>query len=142
MLGRRPLAAVCFSPATFLLVLKGMKKTTCLKELQEQVTAHRDARDWKQFHNPKDLAISLQLEATEVLEHFTWKNGETLEKYVQEHKHEIGEELSDVLNSTLLLVDALDIDIAEQFQAKMKKNAEKYPVEKAKGRADKYTEYQ
>ena len=86
------------------------------------------------------MAISLSLEAAEVLEHFQWKNGEELEEYVKTHKEHIGEELSDVLYWVLLMSHDLDIDIIEALNKKMNKNEEKYAVEKAKGNHKKYTE--
>lgn len=111
-----------------------------IKKLTEKVIKFRDERDWKQFHNPKDSAISLNLEASEVLEHFQWKNKEEIEKYIKEKKEDIGEELADVLFFILIMSHDLDIDIVEAFNKKMEKNAKKYPVEKSKGNHKKYTE--
>lgn len=111
-----------------------------IQKLIEKIIAFRDARDWKQFHNPKDLAISLMLEAAEVVEHFQWKNAEEMAKHVKEHKGEVAEELADTLYWVLLLGHDLDIDLAEAFEKKMEKNEKKYPVEKAKGSHAKYTE--
>ena len=104
----------------------------------EKILAFRDARDWKQFHNPKDLAISLVLEAGEVMEHFQWKTKEEIDEYVKTHKEHIGEELADVLNYLLLLSNDLDINLEEAMEKKMEKNELKYPVEKAKGKNTKY----
>ena len=100
----------------------------------------REARDWKQFHNPKDLALSLVLESTEVLEHFQWKNGKEMESYIESHKNEIGEELADTLYWVLLLSHDLGIDVFDALDKKMEKNEKKYPVEKAKGSHAKYNE--
>ena len=111
-----------------------------IKDLTERILAFRNARDWKQFHNPKDVALSLVLEAAEVMEHFQWKNKEEIEKYAKSHKEEIGEELADVFNWVLLLSHDLGIDIAAAAKKKIKKNEKKYPIEKAKGRHNKYTE--
>ena len=111
-----------------------------LKLLTQAITKFRDERDWKQFHNPKDLAISLSLEASEVLEHFQWKSREEIEKHVREHREDIGEELADVLYWVLLLSNDCGIDIVDAFQKKMLKNAMKYPIEKARGSHAKYTE--
>ena len=110
-----------------------------IQELTRLTREFRDARDWKQFHTPKDLAISLTLEATEVLEHFQWKNKEEIDEYVKAHKVEIGEELADVLSYVLLMSNDLGIDLAQAFTEKLKKNDAKYPVEKAKGNHTKYT---
>lgn len=111
-----------------------------IKDLQERVVEFRDRRDWKQFHNPKDMAISLALEAAEVLEHFQWKNKEEVEKYVKEKKENVADELSDVLFWVLLMSHDLDINIVEAFDKKLEKNAAKYPIEKARGTHAKYTE--
>ena len=110
-----------------------------IQELQNQIIKFRDERDWAQFHNPKDLAISLSLEAAEFLEHFQWKSEEEIEKYVKGYKGHIEEELADVLYWVLLISHDLDINIVKVLKKKMKKNEEKYPVEKAKGRHSKYT---
>lgn len=110
-----------------------------LSFLVERIVEFCEARDWKQFHNPKDLAISLMLEAGEVLEHFQWKNNEEIEKHIKNNKNDIGEELADVLYWVLLMSYYLNIDILDSLERKISKNEEKYPVEKAKGRADKYT---
>ena len=115
-----------------------MKNEEQLDKLTKKIVAFRDARDWKQFHNPKDLAISLLLEAGEVLEHFQWKNSEEMEKHVKTHKEEIGEELADVLYWVLLMSHDLKIDVLDALDKKLKKNEQKYPVEKAKGKHTKY----
>lgn len=107
-------------------------------KLLKEILAFRDARNWKQFHNPKDLAISLVLEAGEVMEHFQWKSKEEVEEYVKTHKHEIGEELADVQNYLLLLAHDLGIDLEDAVLKKIKKNAIKYPIKKAKGKHTKY----
>jgi dCTP diphosphatase len=104
------------------------------------VREFRDARDWKQFHNPKDSAISLTLEAAEVLEHFQWKNKEEMEAYVKSNKVEIGEELADVLYWVFLMSNDLGIDLSKAFIDKLQKSGEKYPIDKSKGNHKKYTE--
>lgn len=109
-----------------------------VKELTKRIVNFRNARDWKQFHNPKDLAISLVLEAGEVMEHFQWKNKEEMDKYVVEHKEEISEELADTLYWVLLMSHDLNIDVLDALEKKIKINADKYPVEKAKGKHTKY----
>jgi NTP pyrophosphatase (non-canonical NTP hydrolase) len=111
---------------------------TRLEELTKKIVDFRDARDWKQFHNPKDVAISLSLEAGELLEHFQWKSTAEMEEYVKTNKVDISEELADVLYWILLLGNDLNIDVLEALGKKMKKNAEKYPIEKAKGKHTKY----
>ena len=109
-----------------------------IKDLIKRILSFRDARDWKQFHNPKDVALSLVLEATEVMEHFQWKNKEEIEKYIKTNKTEIGEELADVLYWVLLMSHDLKIDILGALENKILKNEKKYPVEKAKGKHTKY----
>lgn len=111
-----------------------------LKQLLEKIKAFRDERDWKQFHNPKDMAISLVLEAGELLEHFQWRNGEEIAKRVANHKDEISDELADVFIYLLELADNLGINLIDASHKKLDQNALKYPVEKAKGRATKYNE--
>ncbi len=99
-----------------------------------------DDRDWDQFHNPKDLSISLALEAAEVMEHFQWKSDEEMIQHAVKHKADVGEELADVFYWVLLLANKLDVDITDAFQKKMHKNEAKYPITKAKGNHKKYTE--
>ena len=109
------------------------------KDLLEMIVAFREQRNWKQFHKPKDMAISLALEATEVLEHFQWKSNEEVENYLQSGGAAgLSEELADVLYWVLLLAHDTGIDLERAFRAKMAKNEVKYPVEKAKGRHLKY----
>ena len=107
------------------------------QETVDMVLKFRDERNWKQFHNPKDLAISLSLEAAELLEIFQW-SGTDLE--CADKREKIEEELADVLHYCILMADACHMDMDEIVQKKVKRNAEKYPVEKAYGRSDKYTE--
>ena len=98
------------------------------QETIDQVLKFRDDRNWKQFHNPKDLAISISLEAAELLEIFQW-SGEDV--YCKEKMDQIREELADVLNYSILMADACGLDLDEIIRDKVKKNNEKYPVEKA-----------
>ena len=109
-----------------------------LTELTEKIKKFRDERNWKQFHNPKDVALSLVLEATEVLEHFQWKNEKEIESYVKKNRESIGDELADVLYWVLLMSHELKIDLKKALRNKLKKNERKYPVEKAKGKHTKY----
>jgi NTP pyrophosphatase (non-canonical NTP hydrolase) len=111
-----------------------------LQELTDRILAFREERDWEQFHNYKDVAISLVLEATELLEHFQWKSPEEIADHITEQRESIGEELADIFYWVLLLSHDLGIDLRATFEAKMEKNAKKYPVEKAKGSHRKYTE--
>jgi len=113
-----------------------------ITELTKKIIKFRDDREWSQFHTPKNLAISLSLEASEVLEHFQWKTDEEIIEYLKTHKEHVADELGDVLNYLLLLANKADIDIIQAAENKLKKNEKKYPVEKAKGSSKKYTEYQ
>jgi NTP pyrophosphatase (non-canonical NTP hydrolase) len=109
-----------------------------IKSLTKLINDFREARDWKQFHNPKDVAISLSLEASEVLEHFQWKSKEEIEKHIRTNKKEIAEELADVFYWILLMSNDLDIDLEKALMLKMKKNNINYPIKKSKGRHTKY----
>jgi NTP pyrophosphatase (non-canonical NTP hydrolase) len=109
-----------------------------IKKITKKIIAFRDARDWRQFHNPKDLSISLVLEAGEVMEHFQWKNPKEIEDYVKSDKEHIADELADVLYWVLLMSHDLKIDLLKAVEKKLKKNEEKYPIEKAKGKHTKY----
>ena len=101
------------------------------------VTKFRDDRNWRQFHTPKDLAISLSLEAAEVLEIFQW-SGKDLD--CREKLPKVEEELADVLSYCILLADVCGLDLDEILRKKIKRNEEKYPVDKAYGVSTKYTE--
>lgn len=111
-----------------------------LESLTTRILAFRDERNWKQFHNPKDLALSLSLEASEVLEIFQWKSGADIERVCRDRKGDLADELADVLYYTLLMAHELDIDLKTALLAKLEQNAEKYPVDKAHGSNKKYTE--
>ncbi|MCL5010512.1 MAG: nucleotide pyrophosphohydrolase [Patescibacteria group bacterium] len=113
-----------------------------MKELTKKIIRFRDKRNWKKFHTPLNLAISLQLEASEVLECFQWKSEkESAKEFRQaDKKTAIKEEIADVFAYVLLLSDSLNIDLKKAFEEKMEKNARKYPVAKAKGNAKKYTQ--
>ena len=105
------------------------------EETINKILKFRDDRDWKQFHNPKDLAISISLEAAELLEVFQWSGADVSNEGKQD---KIKEELADVVNYCVLMADACELDLYEIVQEKIKINERKYPVEKAKGRRDKY----
>jgi NTP pyrophosphatase (non-canonical NTP hydrolase) len=98
--------------------------------------------DWKRFHNPKDLAISITLEAAELLEHFQWKAPAEVEAFlaVEENRRRLGEEMADLLILLVSLADAVGLDLLGAARAKLRDNAAKYPVERAKGSARKYNE--
>jgi NTP pyrophosphatase (non-canonical NTP hydrolase) len=111
-----------------------------IKELRDNILNFRDARDWKKFHNPKDLAISISLEAAELLEVFQW-SGSDVEVDSEKKINKVKEELADVMIYSILMADTLGLDISEIVNNKLEENNKKYPVEKAYGKADKYTAY-
>ena len=104
-----------------------------MDELKSKIIRFQEERDWKKFHTPENLAKSISIEAAELLEHFQWGK--------EYDVGEVSEELADVLIYCLYMVHALDLDVNEIILDKMKKNAIKYPVEKSKGNAKKYTEF-
>lgn len=107
------------------------------KETVNEVLKFRDDRDWKQFHDPKDLAISISLEASELLEIFQWSRDDV---YCLDKIDKIKEELADVMNYCILMADACNLDLDKIITDKIKLNAAKYPVDKAKGTSAKYNE--
>lgn len=118
-----------------------MRPVSDIKSLTEKIKKFRDERDWMQFHNHKDMALSLVLEATEVLEHFQWKKPEEVEAHAKKCKDAIAEELADVACYLFELAANLKIDLPKAIEDKLAKNAQKYPIQKAKGNAKKYTEF-
>ncbi len=111
-----------------------------LSILVEELRKFRDERDWKQFHNHKDMALSMVLESAEVLEHFQWKSPAEVDTYAQENKADIAEEIADVLKYLVQLADNIGVeDIVQVALDKLQRDALKYPVDKAKGKHTKYT---
>jgi NTP pyrophosphatase (non-canonical NTP hydrolase) len=115
--------------------------SNAIKNLTEQLIKFRNERDWQQFHKPKELAISLSLEASELLELFQWKTDAEIAQMIKHHPEKLRDELADVFNWILVLSHDCNIDILAASAAKIEKNAQKYPIEKAKGRHTKYTEF-
>lgn len=107
------------------------------KEILKEINQFRDERNWRQFHNEKDLSLSISLEAAELLELFQWKSSEEVVGNKQER---LAEELADVLIYSYMLADNLDFDINDIIRKKLKKNAEKYPVDKSKNRNNKHND--
>lgn len=105
-----------------------------MNEIIDALKQFRDERDWKQFHNPKDLSLALSIEASELLEVFLWKSAE------ESDTQKVREELADVFAYAFLLADAYQLDVKEIILDKIARNKEKYPVDKARGSAKKYTE--
>lgn len=112
-------------------------KLVIRQETAEKILNFRNERNWSQFHNLKDLAISISLEAAELLECFQWSGSDT--EVERKHK-EMREELSDIFIYGLLLADRLKINLDEAIQEKIAQNADKYPIEKSFGKSSKYTE--
>mgnify|MGYP001084352877 FL=1 len=105
-----------------------------IEKLIEEIISFRDERDWKQFHNTKDLAIALSIEASELNEILLWKNNESIDK------NKLSEELADVFIYAFLIAEKHDLDIKEIILEKLALNAKKYPINKSHGKADKYNE--
>ena len=112
-----------------------------LAELQGAIDAFVEERDWAQFHAPKNLAMGVAIEAAEIMEHFLWCSGEESYALDEGKRTAVANEIGDVLIYLLELARALDIDIIAAARDKLAINREKYPVEKAKGRATKYVDF-
>jgi dCTP diphosphatase len=115
---------------------------TTISDLKQHVLAFARARDWEQFHTPKNLSMALAAEAGELMEHFLWATPQQSHAIAAEpaKRSKIADELADVVIYALEFANATQLDLAAAIETKMAANAKKYPVEKAKGRADKYTE--
>ena len=107
---------------------------TEIQEIIQSLLKFRNDRDWEQFHNPKDLALAISIEANELLELYLWKSAD------EANKEKVKEELADVFAFAFLLAEKYNFDVKDIVLEKVKKNAEKYPVHKAKGTAKKYNE--
>jgi NTP pyrophosphatase (non-canonical NTP hydrolase) len=110
-----------------------------MEEVMQRIRTFRDERDWMQFHDPKNLAVSIVIESAELLEHFQWKDKAQVEKHIAENRDSVADEIADVAMYLFELADNLGIDLKSAMLAKLEKNAAKYPVEKARGVATKYT---
>ena len=111
------------------------------ESILKKIKKFRDERDWKKFHNPKDMAEAISIESSELLELFLWKTKEESLEFVKNKKNheEISDEVADVMVFLIEFIDDCDIDIEKAIENKLQKNAKKYPVNKAKGIATKYT---
>jgi NTP pyrophosphatase (non-canonical NTP hydrolase) len=112
-----------------------------LAELQDAVEAFVAERDWAQFHSPKNLAMSVAIEAAEIMEHFQWCTVEESRAAAADKRAMVANEIGDVLIYLVRLARVLDIDLVDAATAKLAQNREKYPVAKAKGRATKYVDF-
>ncbi len=114
--------------------------TMTIKEITARICAFRDARDWQQFHNPKDMAVAIAAEAGELMQHFVWKQPEQIPQVVQDKRAELTDEIADVAILLFELAHNLDIPLAEAMQAKLDRNEKRYPADKARGNNLKYNE--
>jgi dCTP diphosphatase len=111
-----------------------------IEEITAEIRAFRDARDWKQFHGPKEMAVGIIVEAGELLEHFNWKTPAQCEQIVAEKRAQIAEEMADVAILLFEMADNSGVNLSSAIQAKLAKNAVNYPVNKARGSNRKYNE--
>ena len=115
--------------------------STDLNNLKQRLREFAEARDWDQFHSPKNLSMALSTEVAEIVEHFQWLTEEQSNNFTQDKLDEVETELADTLIYLIRLADKLDINLITAAQRKIEVNEQKYPVDKAKGNAKKYTEY-
>jgi NTP pyrophosphatase (non-canonical NTP hydrolase) len=115
-------------------------KSKDLNSLINEILEFRKERDWEKFHNPKNLAISISLEAAELLEIFQWVNLEESIESAEKNKEKISEEVADLLIYIFYLCNNLGIDFIDALEKKIKKNNKKYPVDKSRGKSNKYNE--
>jgi len=120
-----------------------MDNKCTFEEIKQLIHDFDDERDWHQYHHPKELAISISLEAAELLEHFQWVDKQPIESIKSDNElmKKIRDELADVIVYSLNFANQLDIDVSNAIKAKLEKNAMKYPSELVKGKSEKYTEY-
>ncbi len=116
-------------------------KHTTIAQLKEKVEVFMHERDWRQFHAPKNMSMAIAVEAAELMEHFLWVDAQESYRICEEKRTDVSHELIDVMFACLELADILQIDIATAFEEKLALNRQKYPVEKVKGKSDKYTAY-
>lgn len=113
-----------------------------IKIIQERLREFASARDWERFHSPKNLAIALSVESAELLEHFQWLTQEESRELSDEKTQAVSHELADVMIYVARLADVLEIDLGAAIQEKLAINEAKYPAERVRGSAKKYTEYE
>ena len=111
-----------------------------IQALTREICAFRDERDWLQFHNPREMAVAIAAEAGELLQHFVWQNAAQSESRVRERRPELASEMADIAILLLEMAANCEIDLAASIRAKLARNAERYPVEKARGSNRKYNE--
>jgi NTP pyrophosphatase (non-canonical NTP hydrolase) len=111
-----------------------------VEEITQKIREFRDERDWAQFHNPKDMAEAICIEAAELLEHFLWKRPDVTTETALAHKEGVADEIADIAIFLFELADNLNINLIQAMDRKLNKNALKYPVSKSKGKSLKYTD--
>jgi NTP pyrophosphatase (non-canonical NTP hydrolase) len=117
-----------------------MENKIQLPDLMKELLKFRNDRDWEQFHKPKEVAMAAAIEASELMQEFLWKSEKEVEEFIKTDKEKIADEIADIAAYIFLLAHDLDIDLFQAMLNKMKKNAQKYPIEKCKGKADKYNQ--
>lgn len=125
-------------------MIKKMDKKITIAQIKKELENFSKERDWKKYHTPKDLAISISIEAGELLENFQWLTDEEITQVLKNPKkfHQIKTELADVFAYAFTLSNRLDIDVSEAIFDKINENKQKYPVDKIKGKYRKYSEIQ
>lgn len=111
-----------------------------IEEITTRICAFRDARDWQQFHNAKDMAVAIAAEAGELMQHFVWKQPDQIAEVLQTKRAELTDEIADVAILLFELAHNLDIPLTEAMQAKLDRNEKRYPADKARGNNLKYNE--
>ena len=117
-------------------------QNTTLNEIKDRVLKFAQERDWEQFHSPKNLSMAISAESAELMEHFLWQSSEASRTDLEDLKlrGKVEKELADIFIFAIEFANVTGIDIAKIIESKMSLNAKKYPIEKSKGRSDKYTE--
>lgn len=118
-----------------------MPDSSDLQLLRDKLRKFAEARDWDQFHTPKNLSMALMVEVAELMEHFQWLTAAQSANLVTEKKHAVADELADVLLYLVRISDKLDVDLLQAALSKLEKNALKYPADQVRGSAKKYSEY-
>lgn len=121
------------APARKLAGVADSETGASFSQARQALLTFRDAREWSQFHTPKDLAAAISIEAGELLEHFLWKDGAEVAAHVADHRVDIASEMADVLAYLIYLGDVLDIDLPAALAAKVARNGDRYPVDRARG---------
>lgn len=111
-----------------------------IENITQKIITFRDARDWKQFHGPKEMATAISVEASELLQHFVWKDAPQSEQRCVDHKNEISSEMADIAILLFEMAHNCEVDLDSAIESKLEKNELRYPVDKSKGNNKKYNE--